>query len=517
MARDINTTLLGDDINKVMAGGISLHHLFEYKFQVHAADADVDIQYVSRIDISRNFATDYTDNIFIICTMAAGDFVRNVLPNRSYLECTFEFTVQDAEGKESENSWRCRAHIVDVDNKDLLDPKINKLSETELNNIGMVTVNLQLLYREYEVLQAAVASGNLEGGKVDDSIKMLFANYFTKSKPKIDGEDLHFALKMEEPANKIEYDYINIHTDPKTGYRPGLLQYIGLLQKQYGIYDSGCTIYLSKKLSPEGQIKPEKEVTEFTICRTTRLVYKPLTWPIVLVPGFEEKLKKLEEEGASNDTISVSMESIQKLKPNHLVILAAEDTVIADNADCTYKKEGENVFILPISKSDTVNPSIDNSIENGNAMVTLDQRSLVNRTMLQSTDEGDKNKMVIKPNNKVARSISTELLQEGVQVPFKDNIQGGLNEEQSTFDKLSGKYIGGCVSMTFTWNFGNPFIINPYDLTEVRIGTVDRGIISLVGSITNVIFTYDAGTKSAVCKLQFLGRANTISELPDFK
>lgn len=497
--KELRSTLLGTDIIRIINQGLSLEQNFKCEISIHTkgvksstegiGDVDRLKLKLTRLDIIRNFLGAYTDNFVAYATMAGGTFVKFILSQREMLEADFELSTLDENGKIININWRMRAFILNIANKDLTDDAINKLSIEELNNLGMIDVSFQLVCRELEAFRTGVCAFAPKDMTLINGLKSGIAMWKNDYKPKVDGKEINFVLKVAKTARSETYFETFpplILTEKIVGVPQGIINRLPSVLELPMVYDrrqlywGGVSSYIHKPMPND---KEKDKDCIYSIFET--LPY----------------LDNTNNGGSGPASFTETVDTTKAKKPykeldnREVHILFTNEPALLDNNLYTYGKDGDIVYILPQS---TGAKSTSKNVE---ASITTTSVDIVgvsaDANRAGTRMEGSKaircnNKNIMKSN--LAAPRSGEAVKTKVMVPPLGSFANG-----------GTSYAERATTFTFKWQYGNPFIIKPYNVATLKILAKDNMIQEWTGMITTLFFTYDFTRTHANSIVTFAG------------
>lgn len=215
--------------------------MYDCRGMLHTEFEDLEIIKVIAVDTVRDYTKSIGDYIHVECTIALGDYVTKVYPQRHNLEYSLKIITLDAtSGKDPLTDTvisRYKAIFLTDQNPPVSASELQRFSQESLNKADFVTLKLQLMDRSLEPLRIKSVSGVYRHTTQKTLLHTLLAGESNKilvdGRPSIDGIDI------AEPDNTK----INKHVMVKDGTLiTELPSYIH--EKMGGLYTSGVGNYL---------------------------------------------------------------------------------------------------------------------------------------------------------------------------------------------------------------------------------------------------------------------------------
>lgn len=499
-ALELKETLLGTDIIRIINKGCGLEGnfflevtLFTYPTPSGFDDiGDVEsikLDKLLRIDIQRGFADSISDSFLIYATMPAGTYVKYLLSRRELIEADLKFKLLDEDGEIVEFTWRMRVFLAGIEDKAMSDQKLNLMTVEELNNIGMINVCFQMVYRELEMFRGGSVSTSFKDINVEDAMFIALGSWLKESKPKIDGAEPSIVFKFQKPNERTseriidDFNGCNVVADGVVR-QPYITEFPRILQERFGVYDSGLNCYLFKPMKKD----VNNEEKDIVFC-----VHK-------LVPDvFRDKDTDMSAK------ISLYTKNVDKAKASYkeiggreVVILSSFNQTVIENNLYTFGKDGDILYVIPGSNLSSSTKNDENSIQTATATFIAAPGAEAVRSGLKIED----GKAII-DNKENIKQINGSPGKKGNTK--KVNIIKTTDSTVSVENMVASSHCASAVSFSMTWRFGNPFIIRPYDVITLKFVDKNDNLIEYTGAITNMYFTHDFTRSSSSVFLTFTG------------
>jgi len=196
---------------------------------LHTPNEDITIDYLTSLDVERDFEKSLADIIYSSFIMQLGDYANRLYKNRSRLEATLCI-----KRKNKQNCVRYKALILNVD-KNITSSKLQSLGADKLNNINVVEVKLQLIPIELILLKKVEHEGIYSNVTRDEVIKKSML--YELSKVKLYNEYFKLNYYIYESDFKDKLETVLIPTGTKIGKIPLYVQ------EHYGLYNFSANAY----------------------------------------------------------------------------------------------------------------------------------------------------------------------------------------------------------------------------------------------------------------------------------
>jgi len=196
---------------------------------VHTKDDDLEISLVSDVRISRNFATNITDVIFIEFMITAGTFQNKIYPNREDLEATLNFNYDNKAIRRLKYKL-----IILTKNPEVNNSSTNMLDEADQDAQELYTIKAQCV----DKLTLDLKNQYISGAYHDYDLK-----YFMRAliNYEIQTQSVIHKIMVYELDNKEVYKNIFIKPFTKLIKLPYMLH-----NDLYGLYNNNVNIYFTK-------------------------------------------------------------------------------------------------------------------------------------------------------------------------------------------------------------------------------------------------------------------------------
>ena len=196
---------------------------------LHTKDEDYPIDLVTDVRVSRNFAVNITDVIFLEFMITAGTFQEKIFPNREELEVTINFNYDNKAIRRLNYKL-----ILITKNPEVNNSHGNKLDEGDQDAQDLYTIKAQCVDKLTLNLKNQYISGIYHGYDL---------KYFMRSL-------INYEISKQGVTHKIiVYDLDNTKTYKNIVVKPFTklikLPYI-LHNDMYGLYNNGVNIYFTK-------------------------------------------------------------------------------------------------------------------------------------------------------------------------------------------------------------------------------------------------------------------------------
>ena len=225
MVSNIN---LENEINNVLSKSI-IEEFPEIKAMIHTDEIDEEINYITMLDIERDFSQNLTDIVIISFLIPLGDYIDKIYKYKDKLEISLCF-----KRNLKQHCKRYRALILNID-KNISNSKIQSLNKDDLNKINLIEIKAQLIPMELLLIKKITHEGIYSNIRRDDIIKQSIL--YELSKIKIYGKYLNLNYNIYPSDYNDKIDNVIIPTGTKIGKIPYFIQ------KEYGVYNNGINIY----------------------------------------------------------------------------------------------------------------------------------------------------------------------------------------------------------------------------------------------------------------------------------
>jgi hypothetical protein len=204
-----------------------------YELIVHTPENDIYVNYVNSVEVMRDYNGNIGDYIYANIIIGLGDYIKVIQPYRDNLEMTIKITRYA-----SISSTRYKAII--LNNSGATYAKgYTSMSQTDLNKLEPMNIEIQCLHKELEALRAVSVDGIYRNTTVENLIIGLI-NKYTKT-IQIEGTTVNISVNIIKPNNDYNYVHINIPTGTRLLDVPSYLQ-----NTNYGVYNGNIGTYLQK-------------------------------------------------------------------------------------------------------------------------------------------------------------------------------------------------------------------------------------------------------------------------------
>lgn len=232
----ISGGLLDLEIDSIIQNNNKLTNTVNVAMTLHTANRDILITLANSIDTLSNYNSNICDYIVATFHMVAGDFIKDVYPNRDNLELTI---VETSTIDNSNNRMRYKLILLN-NTGNISGSMYSKLTKEQLNQKELIRVEAQCLLREIEVGRTKYADGVFKSTTLDNVIRSELVNGFKALK--IEGSPINIKCDVAKPNNDLVYNHVIIPTGVK------LLDIADYLQnKAYGVYNGSIGAYFVKR------------------------------------------------------------------------------------------------------------------------------------------------------------------------------------------------------------------------------------------------------------------------------
>lgn len=198
--------------------------LIDYtKITIHTPYEDRDIFSIEEIDMVAEYSAAIGIYINVRLVLEAKDWVRNFYHSVDNMEVTL--------GNKRYKAIVNHKTLLDVESKGL-----DTMSDLELEKVGMIKVDMQLLERAIEALRYKTVGGIYKNIDLVDLISSI--TYSSSRDVHVDGEPAISTVIMDPLSNERKYANIVI----PSGLR--LLDLPGYMHNRYGLYSTGLGYYV---------------------------------------------------------------------------------------------------------------------------------------------------------------------------------------------------------------------------------------------------------------------------------
>lgn len=210
-----------------------------YAFWLHTDELDIKLDTVIRLDITRNYVENLTDDISVEFTIPTGDFIYDIYPKLTNLEFSlYEIVTIDKEVKIRLYD-RYRAVIHDNLLKKYRTNYTERYDRETLNHTGIETITMALVDRTYEALRVKTVQGVIRDKTPEDIIAAMILN--EADKVLIDGNPIIDDIDIVPPSITNKIKHLIIPSGTQILKLPTLIQ-----NKFYGVYTEGLGTYVQK-------------------------------------------------------------------------------------------------------------------------------------------------------------------------------------------------------------------------------------------------------------------------------
>lgn len=433
---NITGGLIDLDISKVFEQANPRTNNVDYDVIVHTPNADIGIQLLKTIETMRDYNGNLTDFIIVSFSMGAGDFVKELHPNRDNCEMSIIKVTPD----EDDKILRFKMVLLN-NNGGVKASKYLKKTKDELNAEEQFQVEVQCLPIELEILRSTFSDGVYRSTTVKD---LLITEYYQgtqeitgtnpgtdESKVKIGSAPRDIEVDIVEPHNDMVYNHIEVPTGTKLTDLPFYLQ-----ETNYGVYNGSIGAYLQEY----------RDELFFFI------------YPLYNSSLFETREKKLIIYYSSNIRLDL-IENTYAIEGDVIKILANSDVKIIDN--------GENELM-----------------DTGVGLVSSNPHLLLERNVNVTDDEIKFDKDVHNSGSKIKnRRDKTD------RVQYLQN-ESNMYKQRSTILKNT------MAIYQITWNFADIDLLYPAMPVRYTYEDEEEGIVELDGLLQSVYSRYNEETKT---------------------
>ena len=224
----INNINLENEINNILSNSVE-EEFPAISATLHTPKDDYVIDYIVTLDIERDFESALTDIVFLDCIIPMGDYINEFYKFKSKLEITLCF-----KRGHKQNCNRYKALILNVD-KNINSSKIQSLDTSDLNNINVIELKLQLIPIELILIKKLEHEGIYHNIKRDEVVKQSMLYEF--SKVKIYGNYLNLNYNIVESDIPDKLETVILPTGTKVAKIPHYVQ------DKYGLYNFNVNSY----------------------------------------------------------------------------------------------------------------------------------------------------------------------------------------------------------------------------------------------------------------------------------
>jgi len=216
----------------------------EYDIIVHTKDDDIGISMIESIEIMRDYNTNLADYVVVNFSMGAGDFVKELQPNRDNAEISIIRVTKDED-------IVTRYKLILLNNHGGVYSK-HYLTKTrdELNNEETFKIEAQCLPIEMEVMRSTYVNSGIY---TDTTVKDILITELYQGDQDITGDNpstsksklvvgsvaKDIEVDIREPHNDTLYRHVEVPTGVKLVDLPAYLQ-----ETSYGVYNGHIGSYL---------------------------------------------------------------------------------------------------------------------------------------------------------------------------------------------------------------------------------------------------------------------------------
>lgn len=306
---NISGGLIDLDISKIFEQPNPRTNNVDYDVIVHTPNEDIGINLLKTIETMRDYNGNLTDFIIVSFSMGAGDFVKEIYPNRDNCELSIIKTTED-----DDKVVRYKFVLLNNNNGVRASKYLTK-TRAELNAEEQFQVEVQCLPVELELLRSTYTDGVFKNTTVKD---LLITEYYQgkqeitgdkpgtdESKVQIGSSPRYIEVDIVEPHNDMVYTHIEVPTGTKLTDLPFYLQ-----ETNYGVYNGGIGAYLQEH---------DEELFFFI-------------YPLYNSSLFETRDKKLIIYYSSNIRLNF-IENTYTVEGDIVKILANSDVKVIDNGE----------------------------------------------------------------------------------------------------------------------------------------------------------------------------------------
>lgn len=237
----VNTTT-NFDSTPVWKGALSVFNSgrknvkYNLLVKIHTPKGDFNVLKVIEYQEYNDYVKQVYGSIHLSFHLGMGDYVHKLYPFRDILEVTVKKVPQNdtgiAEVNEEYQAIRYRAILDLTKNVRATGERITQIGYETLNQSQPVTVNLELLDRNQELLRVAITEGDIYP---QVTMKQVISAVMTgeSNKLRLDGKGVIEGFNLVEPDNSMVIPNIHIPS-MKVGLVPTYLQ-----EKSLGVYSTG--------------------------------------------------------------------------------------------------------------------------------------------------------------------------------------------------------------------------------------------------------------------------------------
>jgi len=225
-------TLLEEEIDNVNRAGV----LFKFPtitVTIHTEKENYNIEYLSHIDIGKDFNKTLLPSISLDFLIPLGDFRDIILRQRDKLEATIVFTYSD-----EVVTREYKLFLLNTDRK-YDTSKFNVKTRGELNKLDVIMVKAQCVDNIIYPLKKATVDGVFHECTVSDVTKGLISNLMNDVT--IGGKKVKFKIIMDECDNSRKYEHLILPSNSNVIKLPYLLQ-----NRDYGIYNGDINTFITR-------------------------------------------------------------------------------------------------------------------------------------------------------------------------------------------------------------------------------------------------------------------------------
>jgi len=201
----------------------------EIKLTLHTKEQDIPIDLVTDVRVSRNFAVNITDVIFLEFMITAGTFQEKIFPNREDLEVTINFNYDNKAIRRLNYKL-----LITTKNPEVNNSHTHKVDEGDQDTQDLYTIKAQCVDKLTLNLKNQYISGIYHNYDLKYFMRSLI-NY------EILAQSVTHKIMVYDLDNKKKYKNIVVKPYTKLIKLPYILH-----NDMYGLYDNGVNIYFTK-------------------------------------------------------------------------------------------------------------------------------------------------------------------------------------------------------------------------------------------------------------------------------
>lgn len=341
---EIESSLLGPEINEIIGRGTRNIIEVEHSIILHTVDKDIELDKVASVEFKEDYNGNYSDEIYVEVFCPMGDFVKLIYPHRNNLEISVIKKVGSI--KEAE---RYKCVLMNI-NENYGSGRYKEASHSDLNTNELKNLRCQCLDRAVEGIRLKTVEGVYRDHTLTELLVGLF--HVEMNKVKINGVNVDPIINIMKLDNERKYNHIIVPSGMKLVDLPVYLQ-----EKDYGLYNGHIGLYIKKyKLGTYFK-------KEYSEKKTNVFVY----------PLYNPEITK----NSKNKLIIYNI-------PNYKYSMV-ENTYLIDDT---------NIKIIASEDSRKSNTGDDSFMDKGVGFISLDAKSVMRRPFEISQDGVNNNKSV---------------------------------------------------------------------------------------------------------------------------